>query len=237
MENNVVATPGLMDRPGRTIWRSPVRHAAAFLVVAGAVTILEMRMPDFDHGTHLLVVLTLVLGIALLFGPRPAMTGFVIGGVLAGIATILTVEGALGTPHAYVQLSAYLLAGGALIVLATAAGRSRQRSSARATAAPIAAGEHADLAEPLTGREVEVLRLAATGLPVEEIARRMYVSPNTVKTHLAHVYGKLGVHGRSEAVRAALHAGCLSPSDICPHLAPGEAGESPNRVMPEHLHG
>ena len=74
------------------------------------------------------------------------------------------------------------------------------------------------LLEPLTARELEVLHLAATGISVDEIARRLYVSPNTVKTHLTHIYGKLGVRGRSEAIRAALHCGCLSPEDICPHL-------------------
>jgi DNA-binding CsgD family transcriptional regulator len=57
----------------------------------------------------------------------------------------------------------------------------------------------------LTRREAEVLHLVARGLTNEEIAKRLYVSPLTVKKHLEHVYRKLGVHGRAQAVaRAAL---------------------------------
>ena len=82
-----------------------------------------------------------------------------------------------------------------------------------------------------------MLRLAATGIPVDEIADRLFVSPNTVKTHLTHIYGKLGVRGRSEAIRAALHCGCLSPEDICPHLVVDGAVASPVPVMPDHRLG
>ncbi len=48
---------------------------------------------------------------------------------------------------------------------------------------------------------------------------RLFVSPNTVKTHLTHIYGKLGVRGRSEAIRAAPALRLPdAPNDICPHL-------------------
>ena len=73
------------------------------------------------------------------------------------------------------------------------------------------------LVEPLTDRELEVLRLAATGIAVKAIGAQLYLSPNTVKTHLTHAYAKLGVRGRSDAIRAGLHHGLLAPADICPH--------------------
>lgn len=56
------------------------------------------------------------------------------------------------------------------------------------------------LAEPLTGREIVVLRLLAQGKSNEEIADELVVSRNTVKTHLSHVYGKLGVSTRTQAI-------------------------------------
>ena len=57
--------------------------------------------------------------------------------------------------------------------------------------------------ECLTGRELEVLHLVADGLTNREIARRLFISPSTVRTHLEHVFEKLGVRSRTAAVRAA----------------------------------
>jgi LuxR family transcriptional regulator, maltose regulon positive regulatory protein len=59
------------------------------------------------------------------------------------------------------------------------------------------------LAEPLSAREQAVLELLAAGLVNEEIARRLFVTAGTVKTHLKSIYGKLGVHTRTEAVARA----------------------------------
>ncbi len=56
------------------------------------------------------------------------------------------------------------------------------------------------LAEPLTARELEVLRLIASGMRNQEIADRLVVSLPTVKRHIANVYGKLGVSHRTEAM-------------------------------------
>jgi LuxR family maltose regulon positive regulatory protein len=56
------------------------------------------------------------------------------------------------------------------------------------------------LEEPLTRRERDVLRLLAAGQSSPEIARTLYVEVNTVKTHLKHLYDKLGVHSRDQAV-------------------------------------
>jgi LuxR family maltose regulon positive regulatory protein len=59
------------------------------------------------------------------------------------------------------------------------------------------------LIEPLSGREMEVLRLLVTELSGSEIAERLFVSLNTVKTHIKNIYSKLNVHSRSEAVELA----------------------------------
>lgn len=60
-----------------------------------------------------------------------------------------------------------------------------------------------DLVEPLSDRELVVLRYLPSTLSLPEIARELYVSPNTVKTQCAAIYRKLGVSGRRAAVQAA----------------------------------
>jgi LuxR family maltose regulon positive regulatory protein len=59
------------------------------------------------------------------------------------------------------------------------------------------------LIEPLTERELEVLRLIVAGLSNPEIAEELFVAVSTVKSHVNHIYGKLGVGNRVEAVTRA----------------------------------
>jgi LuxR family maltose regulon positive regulatory protein len=67
------------------------------------------------------------------------------------------------------------------------------------------------LLEPLTPRELEILALLRKNLSDKQIARKLFLSPETVKRHAANIYGKLGVHRRSDAVAAAEARGILSP--------------------------
>jgi LuxR family maltose regulon positive regulatory protein len=67
----------------------------------------------------------------------------------------------------------------------------------------------ADLIEPLSERELEVLELVAQGLTNREIAARLFLSLNTVKAHTRNIYGKLGVHNRTQAVVRARALGAL----------------------------
>ncbi|MCW2998975.1 MAG: hypothetical protein JWN65_2524 [Solirubrobacterales bacterium] len=62
---------------------------------------------------------------------------------------------------------------------------------------------------PVTARELEVLQLAATGLSGPAIAQRLFVSPATVKSHLEHIYAKLGTRDRASAVAHALREGLI----------------------------
>jgi LuxR family maltose regulon positive regulatory protein len=65
---------------------------------------------------------------------------------------------------------------------------------------------------PLSDSELRVLRYLPTNLTAPEIARELYVSANTVKTHMRNVYAKLAVHRRAEAVGRARALGLLAPS-------------------------
>ncbi len=68
----------------------------------------------------------------------------------------------------------------------------------------------AALVEPLTPRELQVLQLVADGLPNKAVALRLAVSDETVKFHLAAVFGKLGASNRTDAVRLALRRGLIA---------------------------
>jgi DNA-binding CsgD family transcriptional regulator len=66
------------------------------------------------------------------------------------------------------------------------------------------------LGQSLTHSEIQVLRYLPTHLTVPEIARELYRSADTIKTHVHHLYVKLDAHNRSEAVRIARTAGLLA---------------------------
>jgi DNA-binding NarL/FixJ family response regulator len=66
----------------------------------------------------------------------------------------------------------------------------------------------------LSGRETEILLLAARALSNREIGKTLHLSETTVKRHLSNVYAKLDVHTRAEATRKAIHEGLISASEV-----------------------
>lgn len=61
----------------------------------------------------------------------------------------------------------------------------------------------------LSEREIEIVRLVAKGFSNDELAERLHLSPETIKAHLRHVYEKLGVESRVEAVTEAMRTGLV----------------------------
>lgn len=78
-----------------------------------------------------------------------------------------------------------------------------------AVASRLVSAVRAPAAEPLSAREREVLALVARGTSNREIARELFISEATVKTHLTHLYAKLGVRDRAAAVAVAYQRGIL----------------------------
>jgi DNA-binding NarL/FixJ family response regulator len=108
----------------------------------------------------------------------------------------------------------YLLKGAAV---AEIAGAIRAVASGGTALAPSVAAKLAEAvraprgAGPLTGREREVLRLIAQGLPGKQIANALSISERTVKFHTASVIRKLGADNRAQAVALAAQRGLLEP--------------------------
>jgi len=65
--------------------------------------------------------------------------------------------------------------------------------------------------EPLTPRELEVLRALTEGLSTPEVCERLFIAPNTLRTHVQNIMGKLHVHSKLEAVAFALRHRLVEP--------------------------
>ena len=81
---------------------------------------------------------------------------------------------------------------------------------APAVAARLMTRMRAPAEEKLSAREIEVLQLAAKGTGNKEIGKSLHISTATVKTHLIHIYDKLGVDNRTAAVTVALEKGIIT---------------------------
>jgi DNA-binding NarL/FixJ family response regulator len=82
---------------------------------------------------------------------------------------------------------------------------------ARRVAAARERGDERRIVEPLTPRELEVLRALTEGLSTPEICEQLFIAPNTLRTHVQNIMGKLRVHSKLEAVAFALRYRLVEP--------------------------
>lgn len=95
------------------------------------------------------------------------------------------------------------------LILATF--ESALQRAAQTTTGPSAVATDPKLVEALSAREIEIVALLSERLRDKEIAARLFISPETVKTHLRNIYGKLEAHDRRQAVDRAIEVGFLKP--------------------------
>jgi LuxR family maltose regulon positive regulatory protein len=110
-------------------------------------------------------------------------------------------------PDGFVRL--FLDEGAPMVALLRDADRHLTGGQAQRLLSHVAPGQPRSGPEPLTERELEVLRLLDTELTGPEIASRLFISHNTVRTHTKHIFTKLDVTNRLAAVRRAREQGLL----------------------------
>ncbi|MFI5086635.1 MAG: LuxR C-terminal-related transcriptional regulator, partial [Actinomycetales bacterium] len=170
-----------------------------------ATRLLErlLRAADDGQRTGSLIEILVLLSLARrAHGTMPA--------ALASLQRALT----LAEPEGYVRVFANEGAPMASLLGAAAkqaiAPRYARRLQAAATVGRHATGGDPGLLEPLSERELDVLRLLGSDLDGPAIARELMVSLNTVRTHTSHIYTKLGVTNRRAALRRARELNLLS---------------------------
>jgi len=195
---------GLLAVAGIEVAGEAADGRAAIELIAATepdVVLLDMRMPRFDgiwtlerlreNGTEVpvLVLTTFDDDALVLDALRAGARGYLLKDV-----TLAQLTQAVQT----------LAAGGTLVAPALT---DRLLRAIRSGASPVAAD--ALPAQKLTARELDVLRLAASGYSNRQIADALFLAEGTVKNHLSAVLAKLGARDRTSAVLRALHDGIL----------------------------
>ena len=115
----------------------------------------------------------------------------------------------VGSPAERGRLRARLTAAGIVVVAEFDTLAAAQAGGLPDPIVVAAEAEEEGYEEKLTPRETDVLELLAEGLPNKFIAERLGISDQTVKYHIASIFGKLGASNRTDAVRRALRRGVI----------------------------
>ena len=182
---------------------------AAALVAVGLVDVTAEVLPG---GGAFLLLLLPVMAVSLGLGFSAGLLTLGLCALGAGLLVALRGHPWLSSPADLIRMALYLVEGAMVAILAFGL-----RAGAKVADTRPALTDDSEL-DPMTTRELEVLTLAAAGLKTDAIARQLFVSKNTVKTHLAHTYAKLGARNRAEAVTSALRIGVIElvPSERRP---------------------
>ncbi len=215
--------------PNARMVRSATHRAVARLVLASpqagslrfglpvatafvAVGLVDSTADILPGGGAFLLLLLPVMAVSLGLGFSAGLLTLGLCALGAGLLVPLRGHPWLSDPAHLIRMALYLLEGALVAIVAFGL---RAAAKVADTRPPLT---HDSELDPMTTRELEVLTLAAAGLKTDEIARQIFVSKNTVKTHLAHTYAKLGARNRAEAVASALRIGAIElvPSERRP---------------------
>jgi DNA-binding CsgD family transcriptional regulator len=198
-------------------WSAWFFMPGSLLLAFGIIFLLNVITGDWNAWAFawLLLVAGAGLGFAqtaryLHLGEKYVMIGM---GTLLGGITLSAIFGVIAG-GLFIQLMAPILlaAGGLALFWLKPTGLFKEHvptSEATQQKPPLPAAGSPALVEPLSTREIEVLRLIDQGLTNTEIAARLTVAHSTVKTHINNIYGKLGVTTRVQALNRARELGLL----------------------------
>ncbi|GAP16142.1 ATP-dependent transcriptional regulator [Longilinea arvoryzae] len=199
----------------KVAWAVFLYIPAALLIAFGVIFLLNVITGDWNAWAYAWLFLVTGIGVGLLLAARerpmhPAFNSVGWGLTLGGI-TFFAVFGAI-TGGLVIQIMAPILlvtAGLSLrwLHIETLLPEDLRRKlgfAARGVDGSSYPPEEVEtLVEPLSSRELEVLRLIDLGMSNQQIAEKLTVAPSTVKTHINNLYGKLGVQTRVQAVNRA----------------------------------
>jgi DNA-binding NarL/FixJ family response regulator len=168
-----------------------------------SIVLMDIRMPRLDGIEATRLLTADAEGIRVLILTTFGLDDYVYEALRAGASGFMLKD---APPEELLAAIEVIARGDALIAPAVTRSVIEEfvrRSPAAAASAPVLDG--------LTEREREVLELLARGMSNAEIAERLVVSAGTVKTHVAHVLGKLGLRDRVQAVILAYESGLITP--------------------------
>ena len=168
-----------------------VRRARA---IAPDVILMDLRMPEMDGVSAIAALAAAGVPARVLVLTTYDTDGDVLAAIEAGATGYLLKD----APPNDLFKAVRAAAGGETVLSPTVATR-------------VVGQIRAPVDEPISQRELEVLELVAQGASNRDAAARLFISEATVKTHLMHIYGKLGVNDRAAAVAEAFNRGLLIP--------------------------
>jgi len=178
------------------------------------VILMDLRMPGMDGVAAITELASRGVAARVLVLTTYDTDSYVLPAIEAGATGYLLKD----APRAELLRAVRAAANGQAVLAPSVAARlmSRVRTPPPAPGGPGASG-----ADALSAREVEILELVAAGTTNREAAARLFISEATVKTHLLHIYAKLGVSDRAAAVAEGFNRGLLTPGGLR-HRASGE---------------